>query len=424
MSTVELAPEDARQRVEQFVSRFGPGYRRLVRHAALPLVLTPELLHYLRNAFLRGQVPWVAEADLLLSDLCKEVGYEQYVMHPAVRARLITELRAEPGGQERVKEVARLLLQYLRRLERAGAGPGRDALLVQQWSALVYLDSDRVSREVHEALAAQVARLQARPDEVDALAALANITRNLAPQLDQNPELVALGREITDLLTGVGDPSGQQDGQEPHRIRSPGDLAEKIASAFGSWSDRGVQSSSSSDTDQALAQASAQAPSGPAHQPDVFICYSSADRKKVEELVQRLEAEGLEVCVDYRDMPVGESPQHWMEWQVEHCRHVLPVMTPNWLKSDWAAFEMMLAEDPTGRRHRLTPVLLEACDVPPRIKAVRNFANLADPTIADSDWDRLIKTLRGRGGPPAGPPRPRASHPERQARPDRAAPDA
>ena len=169
MSTAELAPEDAQQRVERFVSRFGPGYRRLARHAALPLVLTPELLHYLRNAFLRGQVPWVAEADLLLSDLCEEVGYEQYVMQPAVRARLITELRAEPDGPERLKEVARLLLQYLRRLERAGAGPGRDALLVQQWSALAYLDSDRVSREVHEALATLVARLQARPDEVNAL---------------------------------------------------------------------------------------------------------------------------------------------------------------------------------------------------------------------------------------------------------------
>ena len=95
-----------------------------------------------------------------------------------------------------------------------------------------------------------------------------------------------------------------------------------------------------------------------------------------------------------------------MEWQVEHCRHVLPVMTPNWLKSDWTAFEVMLAEDPTGRRDRLTPVLLETCDLPPRIKAVRNFANLTDPTIASSEWDRLIKTLREEE------PRPRAPDPE------------
>ena len=98
-------------------------------------------------------------------------------------------------------------------------------------------------------------------------------------------------------------------------------------------------------------------------------------------------------------MPVGESPQHWMESQVGYCRHVLQVMTPNWLKSDWAAFEVMVAEDPTGRRHRLTPVLLEKCDLPPRITAVRNFADLTDPAIFDNEWKRLIKTLRGQEPP-------------------------
>ena len=42
-------PEYARQAVERFVRRFEPSYRKLVYYAALPLVLTPELLHYLRN---------------------------------------------------------------------------------------------------------------------------------------------------------------------------------------------------------------------------------------------------------------------------------------------------------------------------------------------------------------------------------------
>ena len=44
-------------------------------YAALPLILTPELLNYLRNHFLRDKVPWVAEVDLLLSELCRPVGY-------------------------------------------------------------------------------------------------------------------------------------------------------------------------------------------------------------------------------------------------------------------------------------------------------------------------------------------------------------
>lgn len=51
--------ELAALRVNRFVSRFEPGYLELVYHAALPLVLTPELLSYLRNEFLR-HLPWVA----------------------------------------------------------------------------------------------------------------------------------------------------------------------------------------------------------------------------------------------------------------------------------------------------------------------------------------------------------------------------
>lgn len=74
--------ERAAQSVSQFLARFPEhalAYKLLAMHAALPLVLTPELLNYLRTHFLRGQTPWVAEADLLLSDLCRPVGYEQYV---------------------------------------------------------------------------------------------------------------------------------------------------------------------------------------------------------------------------------------------------------------------------------------------------------------------------------------------------------
>ncbi len=188
-------------------------------------------------------------------------------------------------------------------------------------------------------------------------------------------------------------------------VARPPVLAHQLASAYPLLGIAPVQPSSGPDTDKVQAQASAQAPSGPTHQLDVFVWYSSTDRNKVEKLVQQLQDAGLKVCVDYRDMPVGESPQHWMEWQTEHCRHVLPVMTPDWLKSDWTAFEIMLAEDPTGRRHRLTPVMLETCDPPPGIKAVRNFANLTDPTIAGSEWERLLKTLREDEEPlpPLGP---------------------
>jgi hypothetical protein len=85
--TLVISPEhrSAAAQVDRFVQRFEPCYRQLAFYAALPLVLTPELVHYLRNCFLlEAQVPWVAEVDLLLSDLCNPVGYEQYVIEPRI----------------------------------------------------------------------------------------------------------------------------------------------------------------------------------------------------------------------------------------------------------------------------------------------------------------------------------------------------
>jgi hypothetical protein len=50
MTTIAEAEqrEQAARTVERFVSRFEDSYRLLAYHAALPLVLTPELVNYLR----------------------------------------------------------------------------------------------------------------------------------------------------------------------------------------------------------------------------------------------------------------------------------------------------------------------------------------------------------------------------------------
>jgi hypothetical protein len=55
----------AENKVERFVSRFESSYLLLACHVALPLVLTPQLVNYIRVQFLKNEdVPWIAEADL------------------------------------------------------------------------------------------------------------------------------------------------------------------------------------------------------------------------------------------------------------------------------------------------------------------------------------------------------------------------
>ncbi|MGB3612688.1 MAG: hypothetical protein WBA10_02760, partial [Elainellaceae cyanobacterium] len=131
-----------RAQVQQFVRRFDPSYKKLLQHAALPLVLTPELVNYLRNEFLRGEgVPWIAEVDLLLSDLCSQVGYELYAMDTEVRAYLLNEVKDDPAWQRRMQEVARVLISYVNHLSRTNPERQQE-IKAQRLAAMVYLGGE------------------------------------------------------------------------------------------------------------------------------------------------------------------------------------------------------------------------------------------------------------------------------------------
>jgi hypothetical protein len=204
---IALAPteNDARQMVERFVRRFGESYRLLACHAALPLILTPELLHYLRNTFLRGQVPWVAEVDLLLSELCQPVGYEQYAMNQAVRAFLIAELRTRTG-ERRLQDVARLLMSYVHYLYQTGSLFNASELQAQQLAAMVCLDEQREQAisEIIEAFEQNMKTAASSHYSHTSKAELARLTHliaNLAPQLEKHTELVEYANLVAKMLT-------------------------------------------------------------------------------------------------------------------------------------------------------------------------------------------------------------------------------
>lgn len=122
-----------------FARRFGERHTTLAMVAALPLGLTPELVHLLRVNFV-PTAPWIAEADLLLSDLCTEVGGEMYEMLPDVRALLVEELRSDSEFNIRQQQrVAAFIYEYSRRqLVLTRQEERRDFLRAQQWAALAY----------------------------------------------------------------------------------------------------------------------------------------------------------------------------------------------------------------------------------------------------------------------------------------------
>lgn len=200
--------ERARQMVERFVRRFEESYRLLAYHAALPLVLTPELVNYLRVQFLRGDnVPWVAEVDLLLSDLCRQVGYELYAMDTAVRACLLEQMEQEERlGKQRMQEVAKSLIGYVKYLAQTNPYISPQELQTQQWAAMVYLDTHRETAVSEIAQAFQNAASQ--PTGIGQslvnraeLARLARITQELTPQLSAYDNLVRYAELVGQVLT-------------------------------------------------------------------------------------------------------------------------------------------------------------------------------------------------------------------------------
>src|SRR5690242_9367551 len=86
--------ETAVAKVVDFAQRFGQPSFALACHASFPLVLTPDLLYRIWGFFVR-EAPWSAVADVLLSSLCHEVGYELYEMSRPIRKMLLEELQSD-----------------------------------------------------------------------------------------------------------------------------------------------------------------------------------------------------------------------------------------------------------------------------------------------------------------------------------------
>jgi formylglycine-generating enzyme required for sulfatase activity/cell division protein ZapA (FtsZ GTPase activity inhibitor) len=203
VSDLQVGQQQANRQVARFVGRFKPDYRLLAYYAALPLVLTPELLHYLRIQFLQGKgVPWVAEVDLLLSDLCQPVGYEQYAMDTTVRAYLLEEME-QRLGQDQMVRAAHLLIRYVEQLERTNPYLSQQQLEAQHLAALLVLDEEQAVRQVTTAyLQAGSPRNEGQlsvANQVE-LARLSSLIQELAPQIKRHENLVKYAELIGQLL--------------------------------------------------------------------------------------------------------------------------------------------------------------------------------------------------------------------------------
>ncbi|MBD2194260.1 MULTISPECIES: hypothetical protein [Calothrix] len=153
----KIRTDVARRRIESFENqnRFGKAHLYLAYHAAFPLALTPDLLYRLWAKFQRDihgemlNIPWIAVADLLLSNLCDEVGYELYEMDLAVRNLLLQRLQEDKNfGQQRINELSDFLLAYVRQKLQSDDPDTYEFAQTQRWVALAYTQPNHADREL------------------------------------------------------------------------------------------------------------------------------------------------------------------------------------------------------------------------------------------------------------------------------------
>ncbi len=198
-------------RIDRFVRQFEPDYRKLATYASVPIVLTPELVGYLRGQFL-PRLGWVAEADLLLSELCRPVGYERYVMDAGVQAVLLGELETSEPLQ--VEVIARRLLGYMRYLGRTNAYVSDRAQKHQQWAAMLCIGELRgeaiaqIAAEVDywEGAVVEAGRFGVGRSE---MVFLEQVLREQMPRMVGNGEYMRLAVRVSEAVgrmnEGMGD---------------------------------------------------------------------------------------------------------------------------------------------------------------------------------------------------------------------------
>ncbi|MEQ9553686.1 MAG: AAA-like domain-containing protein [Coleofasciculus sp. G3-WIS-01] len=144
------------ERIVGFAKQFGEAHLNLACHAAFPLVLTPDLLYQIWATFI-PETPWTAVARVLLSRLCRQVGYDMYEMDIPVRNLLLRELK-EQFGQQRLEELGAFLIDYVAQQLTEDDPATQDLREAQEWTALAYTKPAEAGRKLAEVLSERVKR--------------------------------------------------------------------------------------------------------------------------------------------------------------------------------------------------------------------------------------------------------------------------
>lgn len=142
-----------------FANEHGEGAIRLAMHAAVPQSFRPELLHLLKLNFVPEALDNpVVEADILLSQLCEDLGAGYFQFDPDVKELLLDSLASTYESEDipRINRVANFLLWYIdhrtHNVYERQDKLSRNFLATQKWVALAYLDPEAAAVQLAAAI--------------------------------------------------------------------------------------------------------------------------------------------------------------------------------------------------------------------------------------------------------------------------------
>ncbi len=215
--TRRLEPEAAAQLIANFAARFHQPTLYFAWHAAFPLALTADMLYRMWVNFRLDtqnhplEIPWVATADLLLSDLVRPVSYEIYEMDGTVRELLLQELRSHSDsslfpcfGEQRLKDLGAFLVEYISPQLKAQNQIVRQRAQAQELAVTAYTNPPAAIAGLARQLAESI-----RSSDHAAQVRLASIVEQLTGALTGQPEfdrLQTYTRQRAGLLQGAASP--------------------------------------------------------------------------------------------------------------------------------------------------------------------------------------------------------------------------
>ncbi len=152
---------------------------------------------------------------------------------------------------------------------------------------------------------------------------------------------------------------------------------------------------------------------------DFFISYTSAQTKWAEWIGYVLEEEGFTVTIQAWDFRPGSNFVLEMQRASANADRTLMVLSPDYIKSQFAAPEWASAfsQDPQGLKRSLVPVVVEACQLPGLLKSIVHvdLLSLDEAAARKRLVDGIKKTRAKPSNRPAFPgslsPRPHKTFP-------------